>query len=341
LYDELGALVGELEKSGSLSVARTLSDEEAREFTGLQGEALWNWLKRTGRDDIIEDLTYRHVAAAVMADACHFLCESLLASGKGKMTVAYSLLRKPLKESLLLLEWLCADPRDFLARFNGESTDGYVLNRLSEQERRRILTMAAEKVDLTGVGQDFQWTVRYAKGYPNSLETLWTQATHLVTTVQASATERGNLNFVFSSETALEEQWRHYYSLVPLLLYYFVTIAEGVASHFVEWDEDTRSTKVMLRQLAFFRWTEVTSTSAVLRESATESFSDLYEIAFECMSCQASVAVSKEELDRFWMRAEMRCPRCSRTYDLWQVLADTRDEEDRNAGGPDSVSKPT
>lgn len=326
MLDELGGLVIELERVGSLSVTVDVSEDEGEEMAGLQGEDLWEWLSRTNRQDIIEDLTYRQLAAAVIADASHFLCESLLASGKGKMTVAYSLLRKPLKESLLLLEWLVADPGDFLSRFNGESVDGYVLNRLGKADRKRIMQRASELVDLPGVGDDFQWVVRYAKEYPNSLETMWTKATHLVTTVQASGTEPGNLNFVFSSESAVEEQWEHYYSIVPLVLYYFVAVAEQVVDRFVEWDEEARSTKVFLRQMAFFRWLESTSGSDELRESAAGSFKELSELSFPCLSCGAPVSVPPTEIDRFWLRAEMRCPRCARSYDLWEVLSEGKTE---------------
>lgn len=44
-----------------------------------------------------------------------------------------------------------------------------------------------------------------------SLETIWAKATHLVTSVEASATEPGSLNFIFSSAAAIEEQWEHYF----------------------------------------------------------------------------------------------------------------------------------
>ena len=327
LQDELASLVSELERSGAFSVTLDLTEEDARDMELLRGEDLWKWLGETGRSDLREDLTYRQVAAAVIADAAHFICESLLASGKGKMTVAYSLLRKPFKESLLLLEWLCGDPADFLERFAGESVDGYVLNRLSVDDRRRVMTLAAEQIDLPGFSDELLWVVRYAKEYPNSLETMWTKATHLVTTVKASGTEPGNLNFVFSSESAIEEQWQHYYSIVPFLLYYFLAVAEAVVSRFVEWDEDARSTKMLLRHLAFLRWAESTSGSEELRRSAAETFNELAEISFSCSRCGAAVTASGTELDRFWLRAEMRCPRCARAYDLWEVLAQEREAD--------------
>jgi hypothetical protein len=323
LHDELASLAVHLESIDALNVSFELEPGEERAMARLEGEDLWEWLVATGRDEVVGELTYRQVTAAVLSDAAHFLCESLLASAKGKTTVAYSLLRKPFKESLLIMEWLCAEPDDFLEKFHGESVRPYVLNRLPEDQRRHIMRTASALVDLPGMSDELLWTIRYAKEYENSLETLWTQATHLVTTVRASATEPGNLNFVFSGESAREEQWEHYYHIVPLLLHYFVAVAEQVISRFVEWDSAVRSSRDLFRSLAFFRYVQSTSGMADLRDTAEETFRELGELGFSCSRCGADVQVSTSGVDRFWLRAEMVCPRCRRRYDMWEVLGDS------------------
>lgn len=317
-HDELGRLVVDLERSGSLSVRLNLEPKERDQLAGLSGEALWNWLEETGRHEVIDDLTYRQLTAAVVADAAQFLCESLLACGKGKTAVAFALLRKPLKENLLLLEWLLAFPEDFLARFHGESTWDYTLNRLPLHERRRVLREAARRVDLPGIDDELLWVIRYAKEYPNSLETLWTQATHLVTSAKASATERGNLNFVFSSESAIEEQWEHYYRIVPLILYYFLKVAEGVAFRFVEPDPRLLPMKSLMRNLAFMRYAESMSPGEVGSFEPDGFWTDLGEIAFECEDCSNEVAIRAQNRDRVWVHGELKCEVCSRVYDVWR-----------------------
>lgn len=319
-HDELAQLVVDLQRIGALSVTLDLGDaQKAEEFSKLEGEALWTWLQSNGHQDVIDDLTYRQLTAAVVADASAFLSESLIASGKGKTQVAYSLLRKPLKENLLLLEWLAGSPEDFLDRFNGESVSEYLLNRLSKEHRREIIHRAARAVDVPGADEELMWTVRYAKEYPNSLETLWTKATHLVTSVDAIATAPGNLNFVFSTASAVEEQWEHYYKILPLLLYYFVAVAEVVAARFVEWDSDLRSTQLMLRQIAFLRCSEGWDTPEV-RDYANEVLEDLNGVMLQCVECDEAVTVEKSGVDRFWMRAALVCPSCSEEYSLWEIL---------------------
>lgn len=322
LHDQLARLVVDLEATGALSVRLDLDPEEAGEIAELEGEELWSWLRDAGREDVISDLTYRQLTAAVVSDASHFLCESLLASGKGKTQVAYALLRKPLKENLLLLEWLAGAPEEFLERFNGESVWPYLLNRLPKEERREIIRRAASQVDVPGVDEEFLWTLRYAKEYPNSLETLWTKATHLVTHVAASATEPGNLNFIFSTASAVEEQWEHYYRILPLALFYFVAVAEEVASRFVEWDEDVRPTQLMLRSLAFIRYAGSSYEYLQPKLRSAELFAELKELGFDCVDCSQSVSVENSGVDRFWLNAEMICGSCGRVYSIWDILKD-------------------
>ena len=317
-HDQLARLVVDLERTGALSVRFDLSEAERHEITNLRGEDLWAWLESTGRRDVINDLTYRQLTAAVVSDAAHFLCEALIASGKGKLSVAYSLLRKPLKESLLLLEWLCAGGDEFLARFHGESSSAYVLNRLSRDEQRDIVERAALLVDVPGVSAELLWVVRYGNQYPRSLETMWTKATHLVTSAHASETEPGNLNFVFSSPSAKEEQWEHFYGVVPLLLYYFVVVSEAVARRFVEWDEELRGTQLLLRDLALLRFTQWRSPDGA---AVSELVADLERISFPCTSCSGEVRVAQAEFDRFWLRAEIVCSGCGNSYSVWDIMS--------------------
>lgn len=318
-HDELARFVVDLERTGALSVPLDLSSDEQEVVTKLEGQELWKWLHDSGRDDVIRDLTYRQLTTAVLADAAQFICESLLASGKGKLTVAYSLLRKPFKENLLLLEWLCGSPDEFLARFYGESVRDYLLNKLPLRDRRRIIDTAVATVGLEESYGEMLWLVRYGKEYPNSLETLWTKATHLVTSVEAIATEPGNLNFVFSSGSAIEEQWEHYYFIVPFLLFYFIAVAERVMGRFVEWDSGLRATQIFLRNLAFLRYTEVVADARELAHDLNDIYSDLETLRFRCERCDGVVAARREEIDRLWLRAEIRCPSCRRGHNFWDI----------------------
>ena len=320
-HDELAKLVVDLESTGALWVNLDVSDEQRLQLESLEGEDLWNWLESTGRTDILRDMTYRQVSAAVISDAAHFIFESLSACAKGKTAVAFSLLRKPLKENLLLLEWICGDPEDFILNFNGESADDYILNRLPLDKRKRIVKDALIETSLDFLEFDFIWDVRFDKSSPRSLETLWTKATHLITSVKASATEPGNLNFVFSSEEAINDQWDYYYQVVPLLLLYMLNVSESVVERFIDWDRRLRPTQLLVRQLAFIRYAEFYLGGDYLEEMRA----DFKKLEFTCTSCDETVNCRESDLDLFWSKGEIRCASCDNRTSVWDILADESD----------------
>jgi hypothetical protein len=119
LNDTLGHLIREAETANALSVTidltRLAPEVRAEMADGdLKGDALASWLEQHGYQDAINDLTERHVIAAVVSDAAQFIYEALRCSEKGKLVVTFALLRKPLRENLLLLELLLADRERFL-----------------------------------------------------------------------------------------------------------------------------------------------------------------------------------------------------------------------------------
>jgi len=316
-HDELAKIVVDLESTGSLWVNLDVSDEQKLQLESLEGEDLWSWLEEMGRTDVLIDMTYRQVSAAVISDAAYFIFESLSACARGKTAVAFSLLRKPLKENLLLLEWICGDPEDFLLNFHGESADDYILNRLPLDKRRKIVKDALAETALDFLDFDFIWGVRFDKSSPRNLETLWTKATHLVTSAKASATEPGNLNFVFSSEAAIHDQWEYYYQVVPLFLLYMLNVSERVVERFIGWDQRLRPTQLLVRQLAFVRYAEFYQG----RDYLEEMRSDFKELEFTCTSCGETVKCSESDLDLFWSKAEIRCTSCGIKISVWDILA--------------------
>lgn len=100
---------------------------EADEMANYSGEGLVDWLEAHGYKNEVRKLYYKQVCAALLSDLLHFIYEALQCSRKGKLTVAYALLRKPLKDNLFLLEWLLARPTDFLKRFEGENPKRFQL----------------------------------------------------------------------------------------------------------------------------------------------------------------------------------------------------------------------
>ena len=239
LSDTLGWFIKEAVAADAFSVSISLehlSSEERSEFVSgeLEGAELARWLEEHGFTDAVNDLTEREVIRGVITDAAQFIYEALRCSEKGKLTVAFALLRKPLRESLLLLELLLTDREEFLRLL---STDTSELGIYSLPKSGRALPIIESAVKAVGRQQaflpSFLYGLRYAKHQHFSLESIWSKATHLVTTDKHFATEPNNLNFIFSDAAAEQSQWDDLYRKLPFLLFYFVDIAAALVSRMV------------------------------------------------------------------------------------------------------------
>ncbi len=95
--EEVGIFKGEFEINFN-------TKEEMDAFMELKGKESWEWMEKNGymKDTLI--FAYQRTAQALLADMCHFLYEALKCAEKGKLTVSFALLRKPLQQNLLFLE---------------------------------------------------------------------------------------------------------------------------------------------------------------------------------------------------------------------------------------------
>jgi hypothetical protein len=249
LHDEL--LYAVLAEGGDrLEIRFSPTDvNDIGELQGLSGERLWDWLDTHGHTDITDMMTMVGAFRAVVSDLCLFLLEGLRAAEKLKMTVAFALLRKPLTENLYYLEWLLADPVDFVAVMKSGSVDALALSRsLGNGTARRRVEEALARTEWSG-SLDPEWifSMRYSKEPPYEFQRLFHQALHMVTTHQKLTTEPHNLNFVFSDHAALLDQQAYLYSYMPLLLDYAFSVVRIFAAALREDDLHSREGRDLRR----------------------------------------------------------------------------------------------
>jgi hypothetical protein len=287
------------------------------------GEQAFAWLERTGRSKELGEVLFRMLVAGLLGDACHFIYEALRCAEKGKLTVAFALLRKPLKESLYYLEYLLADPETFLNTFYNESIDNLKLPGISYRERAiDIIARAAKQtVHPDMYDAEFLYDTRFDKAAPYGLELYWTRALHLVTTRPPINTEPQNLNFVFSNSDDLLSQWSRFYTLVPFLLYYMADVSTSLMFHLVdevptEWMESIWHRRIGLMLMAG----ETTGYPGRSREAgkARRRFPSL---SLVCPRCGTPIIAGRERLLRLFHGARIRCPNCKRVFGLPALAA--------------------
>ena len=321
LHDILVDIIKSGEEAHIFSIHIDFQNEaDAKLVKDKQGDDLWAWLEEHGYKDAVSMLSYKQVCVALLSDFCHFVHEALQCSRKGKLTVTFALLRKPFKDNLLYLEWLLADPADFLKHFR--STDmGKLFNKTlhsSGVEKRKMIIQKAiqhTKYQLW-LNSDMIYTLRYDKKAEWGLEMLFQKATHLVTTLKPLETESQNFNFVFSGEEEHYAQWGHLYSILPMLLFHAVQVVEALIATFatrVNTENDITEYRALI---GLYLWAE-----DIWGDMDLDIMKEQLKIVVDdeplmCKNCSEQIVFNRQNLYSFYNDGSVTCHNCNNNIDL-------------------------
>lgn len=224
------------------------------------GEEILNFLKVNNRRDEAVRFLSKHILTHVLGDFCHFIHESLRCACAGKMSVSYTLLRKPVTDELLIFEQLLTEREDFIDRFfyQGEPNlyDPSAGNH-GEAGLKLIISAATARLGtLTPLFGDVMYEFRYDKSQPGSLNAMMNHAHHIVTNDRRYRTAPQSLNFVFSIKEDYQRYWNAYYSLVPFLLLYATAVVDRLVSELIEFDSYSFARREMERFLGLIFYME-------------------------------------------------------------------------------------
>jgi hypothetical protein len=281
-----------------------------------EDEDVFDWLERIDRGDVLGDVLHRTLFSGVLADACHFIYESLRCAEKGKLTVAYALVRKPLKESLYYLEMLLGDPERLLNTFWNKSVSELAIGVAAQRNRAIpiIRTALSRMLNRDMYNPDFIYDARFDKTAVWGLEPYWNQASHLITDRPPLRTERQNLNFVFSSHDAIEDQWGHLYGLVPFLLFYMVDVCTSLMLMFLR-DDDVDpawGASLFQRALGFMVWAR---DSHAFRDPSAPP-PPIRDLELKCPACGGDIESTRTALVTLFNYDAVECSQCGVAADI-------------------------
>ena len=198
---------------------------------------VFEWLEQSCRVDEREALLVTTIFPRVLSDMLHCFYEALEASRKGKLTITFMLVRKPLQESLFLLESVIVGRSDFAKTFATEPVKLW-------SQRAGGVDVHAKRIrkvlDVLGEGHRFDAEylaqLRYDKTAHDGFDGICNQAMHLFTSHKAILTEPLNINFIFSDMDSTLTQWSYFYSRLPYLLVYIHRVVEHVCATIVPTD---------------------------------------------------------------------------------------------------------
>lgn len=238
LHDIMTNLYLTAKQTNMFSVNIDIYEDEYKEFLE-NSEDIGAWIINTKEKDKSAKVLKIIVFPAVLSDMLHCFYEALETSRKGKLTISYMLARKPLQESLYLLEEIVLSELNFSNKFINN------LN-LLESSSSGGLEGHAKRIEqiFEIIGSNFELNshyiaqLRYDKSNEDSFDGICNKAMHLFTNHKFIKTESMNINMIFSGYSQFETQWSYLYSRFPYLLFYTWIIVEYLTNSIIETSQE-------------------------------------------------------------------------------------------------------
>lgn len=234
LHDIMTNLYVTGKEGNFFSVNIDIYEDEYKDFLE-NSEDISEWIKNTKETDKSAKVLKKIVFPAVLSDMLHCFYEALETSRKMKLTISYMLIRKPLQESLYLLEDIVLSELDFSNKF---------INNLKHLESNSVggidghikrIENIFEIIGCNfGLNSQYIAQLRYDKSSEDSFDGICNKAMHLFTNHKSIKTENMNINMIFSGYPQFETQWSYLYSRLPYLLFYIWIIIEYLTNSIIE-----------------------------------------------------------------------------------------------------------
>lgn len=196
---------------------------------------LFDLLKEHKYDDILFHITKNNILLSLITDTCYFLQESLSCSLKMRMTVCFTLLRKPFLEILIVLMRILNE-EDFIDKFNQEEDFDPILTR--PEKKKELIEQTNNWLQKKYDSEDI-YDYIFDKKFGDSLFNITNNAIHLHTNRNpVSSTEKQNLNFIFSTNEDIEKQWEYIYEYLPMLITFLTDLTDLLVLKSTSAEED-------------------------------------------------------------------------------------------------------
>lgn len=111
-------------------------------------ENILYWMFKNGYEEQVYAVTRAHVFFSVLKDFILYMHESFDCSERGKVTVAFTISRKPIKDDLFYLCWLLVDEKEFIDNLLYGNISTYDVIKLSVDKKRTIMDKSCEIIGI-------------------------------------------------------------------------------------------------------------------------------------------------------------------------------------------------
>ena len=293
-----------------------IREENVKDLELLSEDAdidLIDWLYNNSYENEANTLLKRRIFHAILADFVSYVLEALKAAEKGKTAIAYTLLRKPFKDNLFYFEWLLIHGDELLSYVDNGEIENYEVGSVRRNHRGKMKLILSKSMKINPfvdlfehVDKDFMYNLRYNYNCPYSLELMWNNANHLVTTAKPIRTK--DFNNVFLTEEDFNSQLDYFYSKLPLLLLY----SAGVILNLYEmlFEKISDETKFYNNILIKSKWISILSPDKG-KELLVEILKKLDALPIYCEVCEELTEIGEKDLDRVLFSWFVDCQKCN------------------------------
>ncbi len=278
------SLLKEAETHRVSTVQYTFKNEAEAEAFKKRNDPI-SFFVENGQRDVAMQITLNQVNLALYADLLHFVHEALKALEKRKFVVAFALLRKPLKQSMMFATWMCADAQNFFTQLERSPADYMEEKDLPKERRLELLKMAIARLENADF---FDAQLIYDIVFDKNLETGLAL----------------NLNFIFKNLGDNDLYDTVYLRLAYILIYLMllqVTLysrMQGIEKRFSDW--------ILLTSLGAYQSLFVKGRSPLIN-SLNKALAEF----LTCPHCRTDLKIKKSYAARFFVTQELHCQRCN------------------------------
>lgn len=273
------------------------------------------WLIDNGYKDVVFNFYFKHLFFSLLVDFSNYYSASIEMAFKGKIYVAWSLLRKPLQETLAYIEWLYVD-KDELLNLMIESTDVSSYEIMNKKNRRKIKQHIDIIQPLKSSRMPDIYDFRYSYDKQFTLNGILQATNHLITTRPYLKTSPSGLNFVFPDDDSIHRDTGFYYTSLPYVMKYTVDLVMKIFGNIAKFSDYTIGINSLNTTLKVFK------AMAVPYEEAKELL-DLEKIPIYCPVCRQAY-----NTDEVWINfadGHFECSKCHKKINTYQYLFDFED----------------
>lgn len=308
------------------------SDTDRMAFDGIcknQNKDAEQWLIDNGYKDVVFNFYFKHLFFSLLVDFCNYYNASLDMAFNGNIYVAWSLLRKPLQETLAYIEWLYVD-KDELLNLMINSTDVSSYEIMNKKNRPKI----KQHIEAIGPFESSEmpniYDFRYSYKKQFTLNGILQATNHLITTRPYLKTSLSGLNFIFSNDKEIHRNTGFYYTSLPYIMKYTVDLVMKIFGNIAELSDYTMGINSLNVILKLFQATDTPY-------EKTKKLLGLEEIYIYCPVCGQA-----HNSDEVWINfaySHFECSKCHKKINTYQYLFDfeeitfvTDEQKEKNNG---------